>query len=202
MRRTNVLSRQHRPLAHIPVFGKLPCHSSQPSSSSKEAWNLLQEREAGSHLAKHSPEVRPKIALIGLALALPGDAPGLAGNPAEDEVNEASPGSPVKGLEVIPDWRIADDSVSHSGLQEALAVSVILHVAHRSSAEGSPDCTADSAAGTYIQGIQCASFSLSLSPVYRFEGVLLRTICWMALFSPTTTTLSCARVSAVYRRFL
>ena len=142
MRGTNVLSRQHRPLRIIPVFGKLSEYSWQ--SPNKDAWDVFNECEAGSHLAKHSPEGGPKITLVGLASSLSGHAPGLAGDAAKHEVNEASPRTPVKGREVIPHWSVADDSVSHSGLQEPLAVSILLHIADGSSAEGSPDGTADS----------------------------------------------------------
>jgi len=142
VRGTNILSRQHRPFAQIPVFGKLSEYSWQ--SPNKDAWDVFNECEAGSHLAKHSPEGGPKITLVGLASSLSGHAPGLAGDAAKHEVNETSPRASIEIKQVRPEGSIINEPVSHSDLQQPLAVSILLHIADSSSAEGSPDGTADS----------------------------------------------------------
>jgi hypothetical protein len=84
---------------------------------SKEACDVLHERDTGSYLAKHPEEVGPKITLIGGSASLPGDAVGLAGDTAKDEIHASTPGSPVEALEVIPDEGGQQVTGLHPGLQ-------------------------------------------------------------------------------------
>jgi hypothetical protein len=66
------------PFAHIPVFGQLSAYSLKPSSVSNEACHVLHECDSRLYLAKHPPEIRPKITLVGLPLLLAGAGVGLA----------------------------------------------------------------------------------------------------------------------------
>jgi hypothetical protein len=112
-----------------PVFGKLSKNSPKSSSLVDEPRHVLHECKPGLYLAKHTPEVRPEIArVIGSGL-LTGAGVGLAGNTAPHEVNSPSPFGSVKGSQVIPDRGLGEVAASHTGLQEPLAVGVVLDVA-------------------------------------------------------------------------
>jgi len=119
---------------------------------SKEACDVLHERDAGSYLAKHPEEVGPKITLVGGSPSLPGDAVGLAGNASKDEIHASTPGSPVEATQVVPDGGGLQVAGLHPALQKPLAVGVSLDVADGSGeADGLEGCGADPASGTYVQ---------------------------------------------------
>jgi len=113
-------------------------------SVSKDAWGVLHQDEAGSYLANNPLESGPKIAGVGGSLSLPGAGVRSARDTGKDEVNEASPGSPVEGPGIIPDSGCGNDAVPHPGPEQSLAVGIILNIASGDATEGLPDSTADS----------------------------------------------------------
>ena len=156
VRGANGRSRYAVPLRVIPARGQVSENASKHGSSvrAKHTWNVLQQHDAGSHLANDPPEVEPKIALVGPSGALAGEAVRLARDAAKDEIHESAPWSPVEGLDVVPDGCGLQPPVTHSLLNEPLAVWVSLDVADCSAeSDGLEGCTADSASGTNVQAI-------------------------------------------------
>lgn len=84
MRRSNIGCRKHEPLRIVPDRGQVAENFSHPSS--KQAWDVLHDREPGSYRAKASGELRPEPALVGIAEPLPCVAGGLAWEAAAHEV--------------------------------------------------------------------------------------------------------------------
>jgi hypothetical protein len=155
VRGTHVVCADAMPFRIVPVLGKLPENAAQPVGSSSDAWNVLHEDDAGSHLANDAPQLRPQVSRVGASLSLAGAAPRLTGDTAEDEIHASAPGSPVEGREVVPQGRIGDPTVSHPGLQEPLTVGVALDVADGSGeADGLEDGGADPASGADVDGVE------------------------------------------------
>ena len=118
----------------------------------KEPCHVFKEDDPGTNLANDSPEVGPKITLVGGSPSLPGDAVGLAGDTAKDEIHASTPGSPVEVTQVVPDGGGQQVAGLHPALQKPLAVGVSLDVADGSGeADGLEGCGADPASGTYVQ---------------------------------------------------
>jgi hypothetical protein len=132
VRGANFVSSQHCPPAVIPERGQVTEDSFE--SSSKEHWAVLHEDVLGSNLAndpRHvSPHARPLPVDTG-ALACGADV--LAGKPARNHVNSASPRSSVKGLNVIPNREGRENAVVLSGGKNACCVGLPLN-----SADGAP----------------------------------------------------------------
>jgi len=144
----------------IPELGKLSDHGS-PIPVSKDAWHVLQHDEAWSHLANDSERIGPQISVVRCPGPLPGNAMRLAGEASRDEIHASTPGSPVKGLDIVPDGGIVEQSVPLTPLDDLLAPFVPLDVADgggvksgQSEAEGEPSVSGeqveDSIVGTYI----------------------------------------------------
>jgi hypothetical protein len=119
------------PLRVIPARGQVPEYASHEVSSvrAKQPWYVLQQDDAGSHLANDPPEVGPKIALVVSSGPLAGKTVRLARDAAKDEIHKSTPGSPVEGPEVVPDGRRGNPAVLHPLLNESLAVGVAFDVA-------------------------------------------------------------------------
>ena len=110
MGRSKLGSRYNFPSHAIPALGKLSENRSEVFVS-KESWYVFQEDEAGSHFAYDSDCFRPEIPVVGLSDMLSSDAPRLAREAARDDVNEATPRSPVEGLDVVPDREQGEQTV-------------------------------------------------------------------------------------------
>jgi hypothetical protein len=148
-------SRYAVPLRVIPARGQVPEYAAHDCSSvrAKHPWYVL--HESGSHLANDPPEVGPKITLVGGPSALAGEAVWLARDATKDEIHKSMPGSPVKGLEVIPDGSGAQPPILHALSQQPLAVGVSLNVADSSTEpDGFEGCRADPTSGTNVQAIE------------------------------------------------
>jgi len=56
---SNIIRSQHTPFRIKPRFGQVSEYLSETSTGSKEAWDILQEDEAGSYLTKDPSDVGP-----------------------------------------------------------------------------------------------------------------------------------------------
>jgi hypothetical protein len=121
MRRSNVGSSQHCPFAVIPERGQVTEDNSE--SSSNECWTVFHEDVSGSNLANDPRHVSPhSAALSGDACAFPGDADVLAWKAARYDINNSSPRSSVKVLNVIPNRERREKAVILSGGKYASCV--------------------------------------------------------------------------------
>jgi hypothetical protein len=157
VRGANGCSRYAVPLRVIPARGQVSEYAAHEASSirAKQPWYVLHEDDSGSHFANDPPEVGPKIALVGPSGTLPGKAVWLARDATKDEIHKSMPGSPVKGLEVIPDGSGAQPPILHALSQQPLAVGVSLNVADSSTEpDGFEGCRADPTSGTNVQAIE------------------------------------------------
>jgi hypothetical protein len=87
MRRPNVISTHHERPAGVACRFHVREHF--VSRESSDARHVLSNDETGSQLSDESGEVRPEVTLVSLGLLLPGDAEGLAGEPADDGVDSS-----------------------------------------------------------------------------------------------------------------
>jgi hypothetical protein len=121
MRRPNIGSSQHCPPAVIPERGQVTKHSSE--SPSNESWTVFHEDESGSNLANNPCHVSPHPRPLSInARSLACDADVLARKAARYDVNNASPRSAVKGLNVIPNREGRENAVILSGGKYACGV--------------------------------------------------------------------------------
>ena len=72
---------------------------------------------------------------VGGAALFTGNAERLARQARSDEIHESAPRSPVEGVQVVPDRRVAQVAGAHPGLQHSDGVVVALDVADSSAAE-------------------------------------------------------------------
>ena len=129
MRRAQLRRRYNFPASIIPALGKALADSLEVPGSN-ESWGVLQQAVSGPDFSNDAKGIRPEIALIHLSKTFSRRAPGLAGESRRDDIHQSSPGSPVEGADVIPDGGVVEQSVPDSGLQDSLAVGVVLDVAH------------------------------------------------------------------------
>jgi hypothetical protein len=121
VRRSNVGSSQHCPLAVIPERGQITEDNSE--SPSNESWTVFHEDESGSNFANDARHVSPHSGLLaGDSCALSCNADVLAWKPARYHVNNASPWLSIKGLNVIPNRERRENSVILSGAQNASGI--------------------------------------------------------------------------------
>jgi hypothetical protein len=88
MGRADITSSPHSPRDIHPDFGQLRQHSSEEFAffRAEEPWDIFQDREAWSYIAKNPGRFSPQIALIIAAAASTGRGVGLAGKAAVDNV--------------------------------------------------------------------------------------------------------------------
>ena len=117
---------QHSPARIVPQRGQVPENSAKPPNS--EHWRVLHEHVSRSYLthdAGHfSPEPRPFSFDAG---SLSGTGDVLARESARDDIHESSPGSPVEGLDIVPDWEEGEQSIPLSLEEDLLAVGLKLN---------------------------------------------------------------------------
>jgi hypothetical protein len=121
VRRSNVGSSQHCPSTVIPERGQITEHDSE--SSSNERWTVFHEDVSGSNLANDPRHVSPHSAALACnACTLSGNADVLARKAARYDINNSSPRSAVKGLNVIPYRERREKAVILSGGKYASCV--------------------------------------------------------------------------------
>ena len=94
---------------------------------SKEAWDVLQERESWSHLTDDADCLGPHIPVVVNPESLPGDGERLAREAASDDIHEATPRSSVEGSDVIPDREHGKHAVPLTPQQDFSAVRLDFH---------------------------------------------------------------------------
>lgn len=102
MRCSDLGSAKHAPLRIEPERGQAPENGSEPVVN-KQPWDVLQDDEAGSNVAKDAHDRVPDPALVGSAGPLAGDAPGLAGEAGGNDVNAPTPLRARERRDVVPD---------------------------------------------------------------------------------------------------
>jgi hypothetical protein len=121
VRRSDIGRSQHCPPAVIPERGQVTEDNSEPSS--KQSWTVFHEHEAGSYFASDARHVGPHpAAFAGDSRSFSCNANVLAGKTARYNVNNSSPRSAVKGLNVIPNRERREKPVILSGCKYARCV--------------------------------------------------------------------------------
>jgi hypothetical protein len=121
VRRSNVGSSQHCPSTVIPERGQVTKNDSE--SSSNECWTVFHEDVSGSNLANDPRHVSPHSAALACdACAISGNADVLARKAARYDINNSSPRSAVKTLNVIPNRERREKAVILSGGKYASCV--------------------------------------------------------------------------------
>jgi hypothetical protein len=126
----NIPGSEHCPFRIEPERGKVS--EDKVESSSKEPWDVLSDDVAGSKYANESGELGPEPAFVGLRESLAGEADGLAGEPAGEDVDSGGVGSdrahvvvagdvgPVAGEDAAaPRVELALPGDAHAGAFEA-----------------------------------------------------------------------------------
>jgi hypothetical protein len=131
----NVFRCKSQPLRVPPIFGQLTDDSAKVGLRPRsDAWDVLQEEQAGSHLAKDPTGDRPEVSLVRAAALLAGAGVGLAGDPRHDEIHRAAPSASIEGSEVSPDRRRVQDAFFHARDQDRGGKEFPLHVQDRARA--------------------------------------------------------------------
>ena len=91
-------------------------------------FDVFEEAPLGIKVSDDSPDVRPEVAGIVLALAPAGEAEGLAGISGSEDMNLSTPRRAVEGGNVIPDRSLIQGLVFHpcheSGRREGFPLDV------------------------------------------------------------------------------
>lgn len=147
VRCSGIVRAQHTPFRIEPQRGQIPENSSKPSNS--EEWGVFHEDEAGSHFANDPGEFGPEAGTLTFdSRPSAGGADVLAGEAPGDEVNSSTPGLPVEGSHIVPDWEPGQDAVPLSLEQDTPRVFLQLngadwHMAAKESAEDSSACASE-----------------------------------------------------------
>jgi hypothetical protein len=121
----------------IPEFGQVSENTSESARS--EHCGVLHERTLGSYFANDASELGPEPrSLAGDPCSLAGARDVLAGEPATDDIDVASPGLAVEGPDVVPDGEAPEQPVPLPGEQHASAVGINLDSADGAPAEQEP----------------------------------------------------------------
>jgi hypothetical protein len=132
VRRTGIGRAQDTPPSIIPERGQVTEYTSEPSSN--EVCGVFHERVLRSYLANDASKLAPKprsFAVEASTGAIAADV--LAGEPAANDVDGASPGLAVKRADIIPDGEWIEHTVPLASEQHAAAVGIKLD-----SADGAP----------------------------------------------------------------
>ena len=84
--RPEVRGSDTEPFRIVPCFGQVAEYSAKVPVS-KEAWDVLQQRESGSYRANDSDGLRPEVPLVSLSAMASSNRERLTGEPRHDEVN-------------------------------------------------------------------------------------------------------------------
>ena len=111
VRSAGIVRAQHSPSSIEPHRGQVPENSSKSTRS--EHWAVFHEDEAGSNLANDPGHLSPKAGSLSVnPCSLPCAADVLAGESPGHDIDPPSPGVPIEGSDVIPDWEPGEDAVS------------------------------------------------------------------------------------------
>ena len=69
----------------------------------QKVWDVLQERESGSHLANDSDGVRPKVSFVIASAIFSGTGERLARESRSDDIHESTPWTTIEGAGIVPD---------------------------------------------------------------------------------------------------
>lgn len=119
------------PLRIEPARGQVSEYGSKVPVS-KEAWNVLQQDESGSHLANDPGGVGPHVPRVVLSESLAGDGEGRTGETRADDVDPPSPGGAVEVPDVGEDRERAcsQESVALASAEDVPAVGIDLDGSH------------------------------------------------------------------------
>jgi len=109
----NVVRSEHSPLRIEPETGKVAKHVGEPKR--KVSSDVLKEGEGGSGLLEDSSDLGPEVPVVVGPEPLSSLREGLAGIPADDDIDAPAPSSPVKGSEVVMDrdsWEMLGEDVA------------------------------------------------------------------------------------------
>jgi len=73
--------------------------------------HIFQNDNCGFGLGDDASDIRPEVSGVGIALSLPSSGERLAREARRYAIHDATPGSPVEGAEVRPDWGTIQPSV-------------------------------------------------------------------------------------------
>lgn len=132
MRRSNIGRPYKAPLRIEPEVGKVSENSVE--SQPKVACDILQEDEAGSHLANDSQDLRPEVALVLLSSPLPRNRERLARVSGSDDIHAATPLAAVEGSQIRVNRRVVKRPFVHASRQDLADRVLPLHETDRSSA--------------------------------------------------------------------
>lgn len=113
-----------------PHFGKIgkDVRQSEPNKSG----DVLQEDESGSYVSHDPGNVWPEPSLIIRTELLACAAEWLAGETGSDEIHSATPRAAVEGCEIVPDRRLIQVRLFHTGDENGRCVAVPLNTSHGS----------------------------------------------------------------------
>lgn len=117
---------EHAPLRIEPEIGQ--GSENVPHSLNKEPWDVLQEDEAGSHVANDAGDRRPDPPVVVEAAHISGEAERLARESRSEDVHHSAKACAVEGRKVVPDKSAVHGRVSHprheDGRRERLSLTV------------------------------------------------------------------------------
>jgi hypothetical protein len=127
----DVARSKHTPLRIEPERGQVPENGGKPSARS-EAWDVLQQDDARSHLANDPHDVWPDPPLVAEPLALPGDRVRLAREARSENIHAATPRYAVEADKVRPDRSLIQVRAFHPRHEACRCIGVPLDVTNGS----------------------------------------------------------------------
>lgn len=127
VRCANVTSTERDRRDAVPRFFKA-CQDFEGISGIKDSRDVFREYESRPALAHNSQVIGPQIALVGRPPPLSRSTMGLAWKASANNVNQAAPGSPVEGGNVVPYRGAIQSAAPHPRHEDALGVGVPLDV--------------------------------------------------------------------------
>lgn len=100
-----------------------------------EPWDVLQEHDDGSKVAKMTLDDGPQPSVVGLDALRSGETDGLTGEAPKEAIHPAAPWASVEGLEVRPDRSRRNGAALHSRRQASGSKGLPLHHANRANAQ-------------------------------------------------------------------
>jgi hypothetical protein len=128
VRRSDIGRAEHTPFRIEPERGKVGKNVGEPKRN--VACDVLEEPERGTGLVEDSCDVRPEVALVGVAEPSACDAERLARVAACDEIHRATPRAAIEGCEIVPDRRAIQRRVFHPGHEDGRGEGFPLDVAN------------------------------------------------------------------------
>jgi hypothetical protein len=120
---------QHSPSRIKPHRGQITEDCGQ--SSVRECWRVFHEHVSRSNFANDSAHFAPQPTSLSIeTLAGSGNADVLARKSTRYHINKSTPGSPIKGSDIIPNWKRLKHSVVLSRQQYVSGVLVSLNGAN------------------------------------------------------------------------